>query len=138
MEESQYKHIKSLSGEQPEKIIPVIEEQVVISTKKVEKGSILVDKKVKTEEVSIEVALANESYNIQRIPKNEYLEKVPVTRHEGDTTIIPVVREVMVKKLLLTEEIRITKNVQVSQEAKKINLRKEEITITRKEDGEIS
>lgn len=133
MEKNQTSESRIPDETQTGKVIPVIEEQVVIGTKRVEKASILIEKKVKTEEVSVDVPLTEESYDIRRIPKNDYLENIPEIWHDGDTTVIPVVKEVMVKKILLTEEIRITKKTQVTKRTEKASLKKEEVTITRKE-----
>jgi stress response protein YsnF len=133
MEKNQFSETRIPDDIQGGKVIPVIEEQVVVGTKRVEKASILIEKKIKTEEVSVDVPLTGQSYDIQRIPKNDYLESIPEIWHEGDTTVIPVVKEVMVKKILLTEEIRITKKIQVTEGTENVSLKKEEVTITRKE-----
>jgi len=57
----------------------------------------------------------------------------PAMRYEGDTTIIPVLREVMVvqKRYEIMEEIRITKRKTESTDTQQVILRKEEVNIER-------
>lgn len=121
------------AGNQPDTIIPVIREDVVIGKRLVKKGKVLIEKKVNTEEISVEVPLMTEDLEIQRVPLNQYIDDSPEIRYDGDTVIIPVLKEVMVKRLLLVEEIRITKKVQKLNKTENVTIRKEEVKITRKE-----
>jgi stress response protein YsnF len=54
-------------------------------------------------------------------------------RNEGDTTIIPVLREVVVvqKRYEIVEEIRITKRKTERTDSQQVTLRKEEVHIER-------
>jgi uncharacterized protein (TIGR02271 family) len=75
---------------------------------------------------------------VERIPINQYVDSAPqATRQEGDVTIISVVKEVLVveKRLMLVEEIRLTR--QKTQENKEFTatLRKEEISVERTVSG---
>jgi stress response protein YsnF len=58
-------------------------------------------------------------------------------RHEGDTTIIGVYEErlVVVKQLFLKEEIRLTRRKTEKRTTQSIELREEEVTITRAATG---
>jgi hypothetical protein len=55
--------------------------------------------------------LTSEQISIERVPVNRLVEEPAENRQEGDTLIIPVVEEVLVlqKRILLREELRITK-----------------------------
>ncbi len=55
--------------------------------------------------------LTSEQISIARVPVNRLLDQPTENRQEGDTLIIPVVEEVLVlqKRILLREELRITK-----------------------------
>lgn len=126
-------------SENPEKpleedmVIPVIEEEVQVSSRRVERSTILINKEIRTEDVSIDIPEISEQYTIERIPKNELLDEKPQIRYEGDSIIIPVVREVVVKRILLTEEIRLTKNTSEVLRNETVTLRKEDVTIQKKE-----
>ena len=114
--------------------IPVIEEQVQIDKKVVESGSVRITNVVSEQEVPVDIPLIQEEHDIQRIPVNQYVETLPPpVRYEGDTMIIPVVREVLVveKRLLLVEELHVTKSQVQKQETQYITLRKEEVIVER-------
>jgi uncharacterized protein (TIGR02271 family) len=115
-----------------ERVIPVLEEHVKFGTRRIVKESIVVDKKVIEEEKQIDIPLKTEHYVIERKPMDQYLNSIPETRQEGDTIIIPVVKEVLVKRILLVEEIRLTKVVEEKQHLENITIKKEEVTIERK------
>jgi uncharacterized protein (TIGR02271 family) len=114
-------------------VIPVIEEEVTIDKKLVEKGGIIISKTIGTDETVVEIPLTSEHLKIEHIQMNEFQESHPGIRYEGDTIVIPVVREVLVKKLLLVEEIRISKETSTEIHSENVSLRKDEITIKRKE-----
>ena len=55
----------------------------------------------------------------------------PPVRYEGDTIIIPVIKEVLVKRNLLVEEVRITKRTGETVVQQQVALRKENVTVER-------
>ena len=116
------------------RIIPVIEEQVVVGKRVVETGSVRISKKVSEEQATVSLPLLHEEYDVERVAINQMVDTPPLAvRYEGDTTIIPVLREVMVvqKRYEILEEIRITKRITESVDTQQVLLRKEEITIDR-------
>jgi uncharacterized protein (TIGR02271 family) len=134
------KHEKERTFEKPshrdpeEQVIPVVEDEIIIDKKLVRKGGITIKKEIISEDASVDIPLLKENLDIQRIPVNQYLDSRPEIRYEGDTTIIPVLKEVIEKRLLLVEEIRITKTVTRETRSEKITLSKQKVTVT-KEDG---
>jgi len=116
-------------------VVPVIEEQVVISKEIVETGKVLIKKRVKEEEAFINIPLIQEGYQVERRPgKKELLTHHPSIRHEGDKMIIPVVREVLVveKRYEVTEEVHVIKTKTEVPNMQQITLLKEEVQIERK------
>ena len=116
------------------KTIPVIEEQLRVEKKMVETGKVHVSKKVIEEETSVSLPITEETYDVQRVPVNQVVETPPPpVRYEGDTMIIPVLREVMVvkKQYEIVEEIRLTKQTQHHQETQQVTLKKEKVTVDR-------
>ncbi|MGI4750336.1 MAG: YsnF/AvaK domain-containing protein [Janthinobacterium lividum] len=91
--------------------IALIEERLQIDVRQVETGTVQIHKKVISEEVTQQVPVVSEEIIIEHKPINQYIENLPTVRVEGDTTIISVVKEVLVveKRLLLVEEIHLTK-----------------------------
>jgi uncharacterized protein (TIGR02271 family) len=112
--------------------IPIIKEEAKVEKKVVEKGKVKIYKTVKEETESLNLPGINEEVYIERIPLNKIVEKAPeAVRYEGDTMIIPVLKEIAVieKKILLVEEIRVTKIAIHSEQKEEVTLRKEEINI---------
>ena len=110
---------------------PVIEEHLNIDKKTVETGRYQIKKTVSREDFSEEIPAIHEKVNIRRVPIDKYVDNLPEIRHEGDTTIIPVLKEVIVveKKMMLVEEIHITKTRSEVGVNVKDTLRKEHIDI---------
>lgn len=114
--------------------IPVVEEQVRINKKTVETGSVHVYKDVHEENVTVDVPTIHEEVNVERVEINEYVDSAPPSvRYEGDVMIIPVLHEelVLVKRLKLVEELRVTKRKIETHEAQHVTLRKEEVNVNR-------
>lgn len=113
--------------------IPVLEERLNIGIRQVETGTVQLHKKVISEEVTHDVLVTQEEVEVERVAINQYVEAAPATRYENDVTIIPVVKEVLVvqKKLMLVEELHITKKQVISTTTVKETLRKEEVEINR-------
>lgn len=127
------------SSENPDKldsskIIPVIEEKLTIDKRKIETGKVTIVKKVKEQEVSKELTDFQEEIQIERVAMNQPVSSPPSVRQEGDTMVIPVVREEVVihKQLVLVEEIRVTTHRKEIKRPVKVTLRREEVFIERK------
>jgi len=123
-----------MDNENKESSFPVIEESLKVDKKIIEKGKVKISKSVKEESEVIDLPIINEEVKIERFSVNQVIDKLPeAVRYEGDTMIIPVLEEITVieKKILLVEEIHITKTSVSSTETKEVTLRKEEIKIER-------
>ena len=114
-------------------VIPVIEEQLHIDTQLIETGVVRITKRVTEDTQSVDLPTTREEVVVDRVAIYQYVDTPPAVRYEGDTTIIPVLREVLVteKKMLLVEEVRITKHRTIEQNEQEFTLRKEEITVER-------
>ena len=113
-------------------IIPVIEEQVQVGVRQDVTGKVHVAKTVTTETVQVEAPYTQENVVIDRVAVNEYVDDVPpAVRYEGDTMIVSVLQEVLVKKTLLVEELHITKTRESTSKVQEVTLRKEVVNIQR-------
>jgi uncharacterized protein (TIGR02271 family) len=114
-------------------VIPVIEEQVQIEKHIIETGKVVVEKKVFEEAKTVDISLIHEEHDVERITVNQYVDTAPGVRYEGDTMIIPVMREEVViqKRLMLIEELRITKRQVETSAPQQVTLRREEVTVER-------
>ena len=91
--------------------IPLVEERLTVTKRQVESERVRVQISVDEREEEVSVELASDEVEVQRVPKNVPLSELPGVRLEGNTTIIPVVEEVVVveKRLVLVEEIHVRK-----------------------------
>jgi uncharacterized protein (TIGR02271 family) len=70
---------------------------------------------------------------VERVPINRVVEGPVSVRSEEDTLVIPLLEEVLVveKRLLLKEEIRITKQRVETHAPQRVTLRREEAVVER-------
>ncbi|GAB3321458.1 hypothetical protein GCM10027299_15920 [Larkinella ripae] len=119
---------------QPRQTIPVVEERAVFDKRVVETGTVRISKRVVEEVKNFELPLLTEEFEVERVPINQYIETPPpAVRYEGETMIIPVLQEVIVveKRLMLVEEVRISKQQRMTQQSQQVTLRREEVTVER-------
>lgn len=111
--------------------IPVIREEAVVRTRQVERGGVRVHKTVGEREEVIEQPTYHEEVQVERIAIGQQVDRIPDVREEGDTLIIPVVEEMLVveKRLVLKEEVRITRHRTQTIEQARVVLREEQIVI---------
>jgi uncharacterized protein (TIGR02271 family) len=125
--------LPSLPGTPP-LVVPVIEETAVIHREVVESGRVRLSKTVQEHEEAIDLTLLHEEVQVERVPINQYVADdaaAPAVRYEGDTLVVPVVREVVVKRLLLVEELRVTKHQVETQQTQHVTLRHEQVQVDR-------
>lgn len=128
----------NLGGEP--KVIPVVEERVVVDRRSVETGRVLVRRHVEEERVIIERPVRETSVEVDRREINEFIEAVPAVRTEKDTegnevVIIPVVEEVLVvqKRLMLKEEVRLTRRGSERLQRKVETVHRQDVEVSREE-----
>ncbi|CAA9890277.1 conserved hypothetical protein [Candidatus Methylobacter favarea] len=132
-----WQEIDSLPAEQAarqEAVIPVIEEQLHIEKKVSKAGTVRISKQVTEHEQTVTIPLLEEEIQVERVAVNQFVDSPPpALRYEGDTMIIPIIREVAVleKRLMLVEELHIVKRQNQKQETRQVTLRKEEVAVER-------
>jgi len=114
-------------------VIPVLEEELNLSKRIVEKSKIRVHKTVIEREEVVDEPLIEDIVEIKRVPLNRLLKKPIHMRVKGDTTIIPVLKEVLVvhKQLMLVEEVRVRRKQVKVRRPQTVILRNEEIHVER-------
>src|SRR5215203_5534852 len=122
-------------ADQPEKVVSAVHEALEIGKKVIDHGGYRLTKSIETRDVPVDQVLVDEHVDIERVTKNEIVsnEDPPSIRHEGDTTIVPVLEEVLVveRRLVLKEEIRITRRRAERREQFSVELKSERIDIER-------
>lgn len=123
-----------LHAKRKEAVIPVLEEELEVGTRRVETGGgVRVDKTVEEREASIDEPLTKEEVEVERVAVDRAVDGPVAVRYEGDTMIVPVLEEVLVveKRLVLKEEIRITRRRSEVHAPQRVVLRREHATVER-------
>lgn len=114
-------------------VIPVIAEEAKISKREITRGRVHIEKTVEEREETIDVPTVHHEVQVERLPINRWVETPPEVRQEGDTTIIPVLEEVLVveKRLRLKEEVRVTRVQRETHAPERWTLREESVEVRR-------
>lgn len=122
-------------GDAKDMVIPVIEEEVQLNKQTVVRGRVRITKQVHVEEETLAALLKQQRVQVERIPLERIVDEAPEVRYEGETLVIPVVEEVLVveKRLLLKEEVRVSRHIEEIHHEEAVTLRREEIAVERLE-----
>lgn len=114
-------------------VVPVVEEQVEITKRLVERDHVRLTKSTTTRDEVVDVPLVQEEIAVERVPVGRVVAEATAPRQEGDTLVVPVYEEVLVveKRLVLREEIRLTRVRHERREPQHVQLRREEARIER-------
>ena len=115
--------------------VPLVEETAEVRKVEVDQGGWRVVKRVSTDTQVVDEELQSENVEIERRPIGQPVVMAPQTRYEGETLVVPVLEEVLVteKRLVLVEEIRITRVRHTHRQPQTVTLRKDHIEIERLE-----
>lgn len=114
-------------------VLPVQEESVAVSKRRVITGKVRVSTRTVTADETAEIALERSRVDVIRVPMERVVEVAPEMRVEGDTTIIPVIEErlVVMRQLVLIEEVRIRRRVVQDVARQRVTLRKQLVVVER-------
>jgi uncharacterized protein (TIGR02271 family) len=115
--------------------LAILQEELEVEKQTKVTGVVRLGKTVRTTEAVVEEELLKESISVEHVPVNRYVDEAVSSRQEGDTTIIPVMEEIVIvtKQLVLKEEIRITRHREKSHYHETVPLRAEEVEVQRLE-----
>ena len=115
--------------------IELVEEQLEIGKREVERGRVVVRTRVEERDEVAEIELQQEDVSVERVPRGVPVETLPAVREEDGVLIIPVVEEqlVVTTRLILKEEIRITRQSRTELVREPVRLRSERVDIERLE-----
>jgi uncharacterized protein (TIGR02271 family) len=116
-----------------EVVIPVVEEQLRVGKRERETGEVVVHVTPHVRQETVDVPLAEEHVDVERVPVNQFVQGPVAVRQEGDVTVVPVLEEVLVveKRLMLREEIRLTRRRETRRHVEQVSLRTEEARVLR-------
>ena len=113
--------------------IPLVEERLSVAKRQVESGRVRVHVRVEEREEIVNEQLLREELQIERVPRNERLTEVPHVRLEGNTTIVPVVEEVLVveKRLVVREELHVRRTRESDVFEERVPVRRQDVIVER-------
>jgi uncharacterized protein (TIGR02271 family) len=108
-------------------------EELEVQKETVETGRLRVSKQTRTREAFVNESLLSEQAEVETIPIGRQIFEMPSVRQEGDTIIVPIVEEVLhtERRLILKEEVKITRRQKTEQFQDRVTLRYQEAVITR-------
>jgi uncharacterized protein (TIGR02271 family) len=114
-------------------VVPVVAEQLEVQKRMVEAGGVRVRKTVREREEVVDEPLLREEVQVTRVPVGRVVEGPVPVRHVGDTIIVSLLEEVLVveKRLMLKEELHITKERVETYRPQRVVLRSEEAVVER-------
>ena len=120
-----------------EKSVPVIEEEAHVDKRTVTTGRVRVETVTEIHDEVATAELETSDVEITRVPVGREVENPPAMRTMGDTIVVPVLEEVLVveRRLMLKEELHITRRVTSETVDVPVRLRKQRAVVTRKHDA---
>ena len=120
-------------------VLPILEETLHVSKRDVVTGRVRVRTVTDLSEERVRQELSGQHVEVERVPVDVLIERdaaPPEPRTEGDVTIVPILEEVLVveKRLLLKEELRITRHRTTNVTEVAVPLRKQRAEIERLKD----
>jgi uncharacterized protein (TIGR02271 family) len=114
-------------------VVPVVVEALEIDKRRTDMGHVRIRKVVHEPEEVVDAPLLREAVSIERVPIQRLVDEAVPVRYEGDTMIISLFEEVPMveKRLLLKEELRITRRRAETHQPVRVTLRREEATVER-------
>ena len=121
-------------------VVPIVQEEVRVEKETFETGRVTVHILPQTRTEVVDVPLAMQRIEIERVAIDRIVERAEPPREEGDVTIVPVYEEVLVveRKLRLKEEVRVRRVKTVHHERHEVELRGEEARVTRSDGSSAS
>ena len=91
-----------------EKTVPAVAETAVVRKEQGATETVRLHKRVHEDEEAVDIPIQAETIEVERTAVDDWVDGPIPVRQEGDTTIYPVMREVLVieKRLKLVEEVR--------------------------------
>ena len=128
-----FRELSAARGQTPAAVVPVVEEELRVGKRVVETGRVRIHKTVHEHEEVVDEPLMREEYDVERVPIDEFVDGPVGPRHEGETLVVPVLEEVLVveKRLVVREELRITRRRTEERRPQRVTLLSEEVSVER-------
>lgn len=123
---------ESISAADQTVAVPVLREEVAVTTRVVDTGrGVRVTRSVAEEPAEVREQLWHEELDVQRVAVDRVVAEAPPSRYEGDVLVVPVLEEILVieKRFRIKEELRITRIRKQQEYRETIALRVEDVHV---------
>ncbi len=114
-----------------DKVLQLHAERLDVRRRVRQTGEVRIAVKTLTRDQQVDEQLTRRDAQIEHVPVNRYVDEMPQVREEGETTIIPVVEEILVRRLFLKEEIRVTRIDTTRAHRETVTLRYQDVVVSR-------
>ncbi|RYF00364.1 MAG: DUF2382 domain-containing protein [Oxalobacteraceae bacterium] len=104
--------------------VPLVEERVQIEKVEVETDRVRVRTIVDEHSETVEQVLQTGRLDVRHIPLDQEVAEAPAPRQDGNTLIVSIVEERLVKRLFLIEEVHITQSSHAEAVSVPVSLRR--------------
>jgi uncharacterized protein (TIGR02271 family) len=128
------KEVTKASGVEEPLVVPVVAEELTVEKRQVTRGTVRIHTRVETHEEVVDEPLLHEEITVERVPVNALVEgEAPIPHYENEVFVIPILEEVLVvqKRLLLKEEVRVTRRSTTMSKPQQVTLRREVVEVER-------
>ena len=122
-----------LDGSDPNEIVMPLSAETLTVAKRTVAERVVVRRETQTRAETIDELLSDETVVVERVPIDRYVDTIPPIREEDGCTVLPVVEEVavVVKRLLLREEVRLRRVKTSRHHIETVSLREQRAVVTR-------
>ena len=114
--------------------IRLAKEELVVEKRDVS-STVHISTRTVSEDVTVDEMLQQTSAEVVRVPIDRHVDEAPQIEQRGDTMVIPVFEEVLVKRILLREELHVKVVATQTPHRETVSLRRQE-PIVERSDGE--
>jgi uncharacterized protein (TIGR02271 family) len=111
--------------------LPLMEEHLRVGKRKVETGRVRVSTRTEERQQPVREQLLHEEVDVERVTVECFSETEPTMRQEEDVLIVPVFEEVLVRRFLIREELRVTRKRHVAEVNDVVTLRRQDAVVDR-------
>lgn len=94
-------------------------------------GEVRVAIQTRSRDEQVDEQLSRSDVRVERVAVDRFVDEMPQVREEGGTTVIPVVEEILVRRLFLKEEVRLTRIDTTHAHRETVSLRYQDVVVSR-------
>jgi len=121
----------ALSTRPQDTVIPIVEEAAHVERTVVETGAVRVRVHTERRTEAIDEPTLLRGVSVERVARDTLVEERRDPWMDGDVVVVPVYRDIVVRKTLLVEEVRLTPTVSVQPERQSFELTSESAVFER-------